>query len=267
MKKVEGLVTEKILAHSADGIGWLQFNNAEKHNAMSLEMSEASVTALEAFAADDSVRVVVLQGLGGKAFVSGADISEFDKSRANAAQDKQYAQKAGIHATVKNLAKPTIAMIQGYCMGGGLALAAGCDLRFCTPDSTFAIPAARLSIAYRQDFLRWVMDLVGPSAAKDILYSARRFKGEEAFAMGLVNRVIAPEQLQAETIAYAMTLADNAPLSILASKTVIDELCKDPADRDQEKCARVATACADSDDFKEGRKAFMEKRKPVWRGK
>jgi enoyl-CoA hydratase len=267
MKKIEGLGTEKILAHSEDGIGWLQFNNAEKHNAMSLEMSEASVTALEAFAADDSVRVVVLQGLGGKAFVSGADISEFDKSRANAAQDKQYAQRAGIHSTVKNLPKPTIAMIQGYCMGGGLALAAGCDLRFCTPDSTFAIPAARLSIAYRQDFLRWVMDLVGPSYAKDILYSARRLKGAEALSIGLVNRVVEADQLQAETIAYGKSLAENAPLSILASKTVIDELCKDPADRDMEKCARVATACADSQDFKEGRKAFMEKRKPVWQGK
>ena len=134
MKKVEGLGTDKVLAHVEDGIGWLQFNNAEKHNAMSLEMSEASVTALEAFAADDEVRVVVLQGLGGKAFVSGADISEFDKTRANAAQDKQYTQRAGIHTTVKNLPKPTIAMIQGYCMGGGLALAAGCDLRFCTPE-------------------------------------------------------------------------------------------------------------------------------------
>mgnify|MGYP003350932974 FL=1 len=267
MKKVEGLGTDKVLAHVEDGIGWLQFNNAEKHNAMSLEMSEASVTALEAFAADDEVRVVVLQGLGGKAFVSGADISEFDKTRANAAQDKQYTQRAGIHTTVKNLPKPTIAMIQGYCMGGGLALAAGCDLRFCTPDSTFAIPAARLSIAYRQDFLRWVMDLVGPSCAKDILYSARRFKGAEALSMGLVNRVIEADQIQAETIAYGKTLADNAPLSILASKTVIDELRKDPADRDLEKCQRVATACADSEDFKEGRKAFMEKRKPVWRVK
>ncbi len=267
MKKVEGLGTEKILAHSQDGIGWLQFNNAEKHNAMSLEMSEGSVRALEAFAADDAVRVVVLRGLGGKAFVSGADISEFDKSRANAAQDKQYAQKAGIHSTVKQLAKPTIAMIQGFCMGGGLALAAGCDLRFCTEDSTFAIPAARLSIAYRQDFLRWVTDLVGPSRAKDILFSARRLKGPEALSIGLVNRVIAADQLEAETIAYAKTLVDNAPLSILASKAVIDELFKDLADRDMEKCARVATACADSEDFKEGRNAFMEKRKPVWRGK
>lgn len=267
MKKVEGLGTDKIQAYSEDGIGWLLFNNAEKHNAMSLEMSHASVTALEAFAADDSVRAVVLRGLGGKAFVSGADISEFDKTRSNAAQDKQYTQKAGIHATVKGLRKPTIAMIQGYCMGGGLALAAGCDLRFCTEDSTFAIPAARLSIAYRQDFLRWVIDLVGPSCAKDILFSARRFKGPEALAMGLVNRVIPADQLEAETKAYAATLADNAPLSILASKVVIDELCKDPADRDTELCTRVATACADSDDFKEGRKAFMEKRKPVWRGK
>jgi enoyl-CoA hydratase len=267
MKEIEGLGTEKVLAHIEDGIGWVQFNNPEKHNAISLEMSEASVTALEAFAADNSVRVVVLHGLGGKAFVSGADISEFDKTRFNAAQDKQYTQRAGIHSTVKNLPKPTIAMIQGYCMGGGLALAVACDLRFCTPDSTFAIPAARLSIAYRQDFILWLMNLIGPSSTKDLLYSARRLKGAEALSIGLVNRVVVAEDLQAHTIAYCKCLAENAPLSILASKTVIDELCKDPADRDQEKCARVATVCADSADYKEGRNAFMEKRKPVWRGK
>jgi enoyl-CoA hydratase len=267
MKKIEGLGTQKVLAHVEDSIGWLQFNNAEKHNALSLEMSKASVTALEAFAADDEVRVVVLQGLGGKAFVSGADISEFDEARSNAAQDRQYTQTTGIYSTVKHLSKPTIAMIQGYCMGGGLALAAACDLRFCTPDSTFAVPAARLSIAYRQDFLRWVMDLVGPSSTKDILYSARRLKGAEALSIGLVNRVIQAEALRTETITYGKSLSENAPLSILASKTVIDELCKDPADRDLAKCARVAAACIDSEDFKEGQKAFMEKRKPAWRGK
>ncbi len=267
MKKVEGLETSKILAHSEDGIGWLQFNNAEKHNALSLDMSQAAIRVLDEFAADDSVHVVVLNGLGGKAFVSGADISEFDKTRANAEQDKQYGQRAGIHSAVKQLEKPTIAMIQGYCMGGGLALAAACDLRFCTEDSTFAIPAARLSIAYRLDFLRWVSDLVNPSRAKDILFSARRLKGPEALSIGLVNRVIDADKLEAETIAYAKLLVDNAPLSIHASKTIIDELHKDPADRDLEKCARVATACADSQDFKEGRKAFMEKRNPVWQGK
>lgn len=266
MKKTLNLGTEKVLAHVEDGIGWLQFNNVEKHNAISLEMSEASVTSLEAFAADGDVRVVVLQGLGGRAFVSGADISEFEKTRANASQDKQYTQRAGVHSTVKNIPKPTIAMIQGYCMGGGLALAAACDLRFCTPDAIFSIPAARLSIAYRQEFIRWVMDLVGPSSAKDILYSARRFKGTEALSMGLVNRVINAEKLQAETIAYAKSLVENAPLSILASKTIIDELCKNPEDRDLEKCTRVEMACADSKDFKEGRKAFLEKRKPIWCG-
>jgi enoyl-CoA hydratase len=267
MKKIEGLGTEKVLAHIEDGIGWVQFNNAEKHNAMSLEMSEASMTALDAFAADDSVRVVVLHGLGGKAFVSGADISEFDKTRLNAAQDKQYNQRAGIYSTVKNLPKPTIAMIQGYCMGGGLALAIACDLRFCTLHSTFSIPAARLSIAYRQDFIQWLINLIGPSSSKDLLYSARRLKGAEAMSIGLVNRVFDAEDLHAQTIAYCNSLAENAPLSILASQIVIDELCKDPVDRDEEKCTRVATACTDSEDYKEGRKSFMEKRKPVWRGR
>jgi enoyl-CoA hydratase len=268
MKSVEGIGTDTVLAHSDGGIGWIVFNNPEKHNALSLEMAQAAIRGLEAFAADDEVRVVVLTGAGGKAFVSGADISEFEKNRASAEQDKKYAARSGgLHVRVRELAKPTIAMINGYCMGGGLALAAACDLRFCSESSVFAIPAAKLSIAYRLDFLSWVVDLVGPSRAKDILFSARRLNAAEALAIGLVNRVLPADQLDATVRDYAKTLVGNAPLSIRASKLTIDELVKDPSERDLELCARLSAECFDSEDFKEGRRAFMEKRKPAWRGK
>ena len=268
MTAVESIGTDKVLARIEDGIGWLVFNNPGKHNAMGLEMSNGATRVLQAFAADENVRVVVMTGAGDKAFVSGADISEFEQNRANAAQAEKYEQNTGgVHRAVRTMPKPTIAMIRGYCMGGGLALAAACDLRFCSEDALFAIPAARLSIAYRLDFLRWVVELVGPSNTKDILYSARRLKAPEALSVGLVNRVVPAAELEPMVREYAGTLVNNAPLSIRATKLAIEELMKDASERDNELCARVSAECFDSEDFKEGRRAFMEKRQPVWKGR
>ncbi len=262
------LETDKILAHSENGIGWLTFNNPAKHNAISLEMSIGASQALEAFAADPAVRVVVLKGAGEKAFVSGADISEFEKNRSSAAQAEKYAETSGgLFTRIKEMEKPTLAMIRGYCMGGGLAIAMACDLRIAAEDSVFAIPAARLSIAYRMDFVSWLVALVGPSRAKDILFSARRLKADEALAIGLVNRVLPAAELEANASDYCATLINNAPLSIRASKIVIEELGKDEGARDMALVQRVTRECFDSADFKEGRTAFMEKRKPVWQGK
>ncbi len=262
------LETDKILAHAEGGIGWLVFNNPQKHNAISLEMSIGASQALEAFAADPSVRVVVLKGAGEKAFVSGADISEFEKNRSSAAQAEKYAETSGgLFTRIKEMEKPTLAMIRGYCMGGGLAIAMACDLRIASDDSVFAIPAARLSIAYRTDFVSWLVQLVGPSRAKDILFSARRLPSSEALAIGLVNRVLPADGLEAHVTDYCATMINNAPLSIRASKMTIDELAKDAHDRDPALITRVMRECFDSADFKEGRTAFMEKRKPVWQGK
>lgn len=268
MSDLQNIGTDKVLARAEDGIGWLVFNNPAKHNAIGLEMSEGATRVLKSFATDDNVRVVVLTGAGEKAFVSGADISEFEKRRSNSAQAATYEKEAGgVHSAVRNLGKPTLAMIRGYCMGGGLALAAACDLRFCSEDAVFAIPAAKLSIAYRLDFLKWVVELVGPSNTKDILYSARRLKAPEALSMGLVNRVLPVGELESTVRDYASTLAGNAPLSMRATKICIDQLLKDESERDKALCARVSAECFDSADFKEGRTAFMEKRKPVWKGK
>ena len=265
---LNNLGTDKALARIENGIGWLTFNAPEKHNALGTEMSEGALKALEIFAKDPAVRVVVLTGAGEKAFVSGADISEFEKRRSNAEQAEHYDTKTGgVHRFVKDLDKPTIAMIRGYCMGGGLALAASCDLRFCSDDSQFAIPAARLSIVYRQDFLQWVLDLVGPSHVKDILFSARRLKADEALRIGLVNRVTTKEDLEGAVKEYCAKLVDNAPLSLRGSKLSVEELLKDEHDRDNKLISRLSADCFNSADFKEGRTAFMEKRKPVWQGK
>jgi enoyl-CoA hydratase/carnithine racemase len=268
MAALDNLGTDKVLARVEDGIGWLTFNNPEKHNAMGVQMSEGSVRALDAFAADPDVRAVVLTGAGEKAFVSGADISEFEKRRANAAQAEQYeSQSVGVYRAVRSMEKPTIAMIRGYCMGGGLALAAACDLRFCSEDAQFAIPAARLSIVYREDFLRWVLELVGPSHAKDILFSARRLKADEALRIGLVNRVLPAGELEGAVREYCARLVDNAPLSLRGTKLSVTQLMQDPDAREPGLIARLTAECFDSADFKEGREAFMQKRKPVWRGK
>jgi enoyl-CoA hydratase/carnithine racemase len=168
---------------------------------------------------------------------------------------------------VHDLEKPTIAMIRGYCMGGGLALAAACDLRFTADDGQFAIPAARLSIIYREDFLRWVVELVGPSSAKDILFSARRLKADEALRIGLVNRVVPVAELESTVRDYCAKLVDNAPLSLKGSKLSINEMLKNEHDQDEELITKLSADCFNSEDFKEGRQAFMEKRKPVWKGK
>jgi enoyl-CoA hydratase len=259
------LSTDKMLAKKDGHIGWMTFNNPERRNAMSLEMWEATAEIMDAFQADPEIRVVVMQGAGDKAFVSGADISQFEKERADAAAAERYAKRseAGRKA-IRDFDRPIIAMIRGFCMGGGLGIAMSADLRFAAEGSTFGIPAARLSIAYTGENIMNLYNLVGPSRAKDILYSARRFPAEEALSIGLINRVFSPDSLESETRAYCETLAQNAPLSIKAHKVILGELSKKVPDFS--KIDAVAEQCFNSADYKEGRTAFMEKRAPVWKG-
>ena len=260
--------SDKILAKKDGAIGSLIFNNPEKRNAFSLDMSIAAADVLEDFAADDAIRVVVLSGTGDKAFVSGGDISKFEKARATKEDVEKYNQTgARFRTLLRGLGKPTIAMIRGYCLGGGMAIALNCDLRFCSDDAQFGIPAAKLGIGYGAEGLTQLVNLVGPSAAKDILFSGRRCQAAEALRLGIVNHVAAPHELEAFVTAYANTLAVNAPLSILAAKRVIDEIVKDAAKRDQALCDRVVAACFASQDYIEGRHAFMEKRKPAFTGR
>ncbi len=259
------LSTEKMIGKKDGHIGWMTFNNPERRNAMSLEMWEAVGEIMADFQADENIRVVVMHGAGDKAFVSGADISQFEKMRADAAMTEKYNARAEAgRKAIRDFDRPIIAMIRGFCMGGGLGIAMSADLRFAAEGSTFGIPAARLSIAYTGDNIVNLYNLVGPSRAKDILYSARRFDEQEALSIGLINRVFAVDKLEDETRIYCETLADNAPLSIKAHKVILGELSK--KNPDQSKIDAVAAMCFDSADYKEGRTAFMEKRKPVWQG-
>ena len=261
------LKTDKMLADVDDGIGWVTFNNPARRNAISLEMWDGLATILDAFQNDDAVRVVVLKGAGDQAFVSGADISEFDTKRSTAAQKDTYGKTmSAANRWLVKMDKPMIAMIQGYCIGGGLATALSADLRFATPDSTFGIPAARLGLGYEFEGLVRLSQLVGPANAKDIMFSARFMAAEEALQMGLINRICSNEELESEVRAYAAMVAANAPLTVKAAKAAINEAQKDADQRDLASISQMIDDCFDSEDYKEGRLAFKEKRKPDFRG-
>lgn len=262
------LNTEKMLARVEDGIGWVTFNNPAKRNAISLEMWEALATILEEFQRDEGVRVVVMLGAGDKAFVSGADISEFDSKRGSAEQKESYGRvAASANRWLAKLDKPLIAMIQGFCIGGGLATALNADVRFATPDSTFGIPAARLGLGYEYEGLKHLTDLVGPSRAKDIMFSARYMDANEALQMGLINRICDIDKLESTVKEYAALIAGNAPLTVKAAKAAINEVVKDPDKRDLHSIGAMINGCFDSEDYKEGRLAFKEKRRPEFKGR
>jgi enoyl-CoA hydratase len=265
------LKTEKLLASVDGGIGWLTFNNPERRNAISLEMWQGLGDALQAFAQDESVRVVVLKGAGGKAFASGADITEFDQHRANAEQRRQYGEIAERgRAWLGKLDKPLIAMIQGYCIGGGLAVSLSADVRFASTGSTFGIPAAKLGLGYEYAGVAALARLVGPSNARDILFSARFMQADEALRMGLVNFVVDEDALEARVRSYAETIARNAPLTVRAAKAALNTFERYARIHHPEAAADVAQlvdACFNSDDYAEGRRAFAEKRAPQFKGR
>jgi enoyl-CoA hydratase len=235
---------------------------------MSMEMWLGFGEILSEFEADDSICVVVLSGAGEKAFVSGADISQFAKHRNSADSQKEYDRITGIGREKFHIfSKPIIAKIRGFCMGGGLAIAMATDLRIGTPDSQFGIPAARLSVAYAPDSVKRLIDLVGPAHARMILYTARRIDGHEAERIGLINQCVPVEMLDETVMGIARDIAENASLSVRASKLTITEMLKDESQRDMAAIAAIGATCFNSADFKEGRTSFMEKRRPVFTGR
>ncbi len=261
-------MTDRMIARKGDGFGWMIFNNPERHNAVSLDMWQAAIGIMEDFAADDEVRVIVIAGAGEKSFVSGADISKFDDERAAADAVSRYNEATeGAYQAVLTSPKPTIAMIQGYCIGGGANLAVCADLRIASERARFAIPAAKLGLGYDYPRVRRVMDLVGPAFAKEIFFTARQFAADEALAMGLVNRVVPHQELEAATTETAGRIAGNAPLTMKAIKQAVHEALKDESGRDLALCERLVAKCFASDDYAEGRRAFAEKRKPVFKGR
>jgi len=257
-----------IAAHKTDAIGWLVFDNPTKLNALSPGMSEDALSVIEDYEADPSIKVVVMRGAGEKAFISGADISSFEKTR-NDAEAAARARKIPnqLADRMTDLNKPLIAMIHGYCIGGGLGMALNADLRFASASAQFGIPAAQRGVAYAPEGLKKLVDLVGPSVAKDIMFSARRLDAVEALRIGLINRIVAPEELEGNTVEYAKKLCENAPLSIQASKFFINQLGLERAERDEGRIKDMQRTAANSEDFKEATRSFMEKRKPRFVGK
>jgi enoyl-CoA hydratase/carnithine racemase len=263
-----GKITEKLIVKKSDGVGYLILNQPEKHNAISYEMWLGIAQVIADFEADDDMRVIVVSGEGGAAFSSGADISQFERQRQSAEKIKVYDGAAGrAQDNLTRVSKPTIAKITGYCIGGGLATALCCDLRFASDDSRFGIPAAKLGLGYGFGGLKALAQLVGPTRAKEIMFTARQFDAVEAYNMGLVNRVLSRDELDSFVNEYTKTINGNAPLTIKACKRIIDEIGKDPDDRDLDLCQRLVDDCFASEDYKEGRRAFMEKRKPRFRGR
>jgi enoyl-CoA hydratase/carnithine racemase len=258
-----------MLSHiDANGIGWIVFNQPERHNALSLEMWQGLADILAHYADNPAVRVAIMRGAGGKAFVSGADISEFDSQRASARQKEDYGRVAGeANRWLARFDKPLLACIEGFCIGGGLATALAADVRFATPDSRFGIPAARLGLGYEYEGLAKLARVVGPARARDIMFSARFFEAAEAREMGLVNFVVPRDGIETAVTDYAARIAANAPLTVRAAKAAVNAWERGGRDDELARVRGMVDACFDSDDYREGRRAFREKRHPRFEGR
>ena len=262
------MLTDKLIARKEGAIGWVVFNNPERHNATSYEMWRSLPLVLDAYVSDPDVRVIVFRGTGEKAFSAGADISQFKEKRTGAEAVSEYNAAAdAANRALQECAKPTIAMIRGYCIGGGTAVAVGCDIRIAADDARFGVPAAKLGLGYRFEGIRRLASIVGPSHTAEIFFTARQFTAQEALQMGLVNRLVPAGEVEAYTRDYAGTIAVNAPLTIAAVKRSLIELHKDPSQRDLASCQRMVDACFESEDYKEGQAAFMAKREPQFKGR
>lgn len=260
--------TERVQVRLEGSALHIVFDNVARHNALSVDMWGAVPTLLAQAADDERVRVVVFSGAGEKAFVSGADITQFEDKRAQQEAVKQYEALAedalmGIY----RFPKPTIACIRGWCIGGGVNVAISCDIRIAASDSVFSIPAARLGLGYRYSALKNLVDLIGVGAAKDLFFTSRRIDAAEALRLGLVTRTSAVDGLPALLAEYTDSIGENAPLTMFAAKTIIGEILKPSPDLDAARCRELILACFESEDYAEGRRAFMEKRKPQFKGR
>lgn len=260
--------TENMIVEVVDGVGWVTFNNPKRRNAVNWDMWQAIPKIFADLSQRDEVRCVVMKGAGDKSFVAGADISEFKEKRTGDAQVKAYNEAtAAAYGAIENFDKPLIAMIQGFCIGGGLAVALSADIRIGADDTVYAIPAARLGLGYGYTGVNRLVHLVGPAYAKEVFFTARKFTGEEALRMGLINRLTSVAELESVTREYAAMIAENAPLTIATANMAVGMATAAESDRDWAAVDEMVAKCFASDDYKEGQAAFMEKRKPVFKGR
>jgi enoyl-CoA hydratase len=262
--------TSETLLMQKDGpIGWIIFNQPEKRNAVSQEMWQRMPEYMRDLATDDAIRVVILRGAGEAAFVAGADISQFKDRRRNAADEEEYRRISGAgQQSLTNLRKPLVAMIHGFCIGGGVSIAITCDLRIAADDARFGIPAARLGLGYHYHGMEKLMSLIGPAYTKELFFTARTdFSAQDALRMGLVNQVVPKADLERFTRDYALTMSRNAPLTLRSAKASVEQLLRPDDQRDLALLDKLIKDCFDSQDYQEGVKAFSEKRRPQFQGR
>jgi enoyl-CoA hydratase len=259
----------KMLMEKEGPLGWIIFNQPEKRNAVSQEMWQMVPELVKELEEDEDIRVIILRGAGDQAFVAGADISQFKDRRRNMDDELEYRRVSGRGSqSLTGIQKPLLAMIQGYCVGGGIGIAIACDLRLAADNARFGVPAARLGLGYHYDGIEKLMHLIGPSNVLDIFFSARTdFSAADALRMGLVNHVVPLAELESFTRQYALRMAGNAPLTQRTAKATVRELLRPPDMRDLAKLDKLLAECFNSEDYQEGVRAFSEKRRPVFRGK